>query len=279
MKKVATSRCVGETKFFKQCPRTVLGASPAFCWEHAPQERVRTEEYRALAHAAHDEPVEWRPMGFTNIERRAGNATDRLQTLASDEQNVHTPEVQGGVSAAIRALHRWAAANKIRTEHDLVQKITGWCSSTTCGPSSARQAALDHLRSCYSFSDDTLMFGVTYPMLASWVWARVIRATEHRDLLLQRFFEEVRDSAGQCLNGNMSRLMNVFAALDKDLSPQESADVLSREALPHLISRVVDDASLDLSHIMNEVQALLQRANVPSEEWGIWIDAVIEARE
>jgi hypothetical protein len=256
---------VGETKFFKQCSRIVVGDSPAFCWEHAPQERVRANE---------QSEGEWRPIGAYPLKPASDETNPaRLKALAVDDQNVHTPEVQGGVSAAIRKLWTWAQSQKIKTEHDLVSTIL---KKIKYAQNATQAAALAHLRACYSYHDDTLMFGVTYPMLASWVWARILHSKN--DVLMDRFFEEVKDSAGQCLNGNMARLMNVFAAIDEDLSPQDAQPEVSKESLQVLVAKAVD-SDMDLSELMNAVQTLLQKAGVPTEEWGIWIDAVIEARE
>ena len=267
------SRCVGETKFFTQCPRLVVGESPAFCWEHAPQATVRIRE--AAAGATNEV---WMPMGAFDPGVHtlpAPSAPGRLRKLVDDEQNVHTPEVQSSVARAVKTLHAWAAARKIKTERDIVSVIK----KTANESNSTTKQALDHLRSCYDYNDDTLMFGVTYPMLVTWVWHRIMNDEKNRELLLDRFFEEVRDSAGQCLNGNMSRLMNVFAAIDEELSPQDSTQILSRDALPLLVAKAVDDPSKSVSVLVNEVQSLLSQANVPAEEWGGWIDAVLEARE
>lgn len=265
------SRCNGETKFFTQCHRLVIGESPAFCWEHAPQSTVRLREAAAGAGDV------WMPMGAFDPGVHAvpaPNAPGRLRKLVDDEQNVHTPEVQSTVAKSIKTLHAWASENKIRTERDIVAVILRVHKETP-----NVKLALDHLRSCYDYNDDTLMFGVTYPMLVSWVWHRISRDTIHRELLTERFFDEVRESAGQCLNGNMSRLMNVFAAIDEELSPQDSSEIISRDALPLLVAKAVDDPTKATSELVNEVQSLLLQANVPAEEWGVWIDAVLEARE
>lgn len=273
-------RCFGETKFFRQCPRYICvpkddQANPCFCWEHKDQREVRLEEVEMQRNNGHED--EWAPLGayLTNRE----NITDaappqnpsRLRELASDEQNVHTAEVQLGVSGAIKRLREWSETNRIKTERDLATLIA---STLYSEPDETESKALEHLSHCYQWNDDTRMFGTTYPQLASWVWARVDREHENRDLLRERFFEEVADSSGQCLNGNMARLLNVFAAIDLEMSPQEVC--LSREQLQSLVAKAVD-SSKTVDDALELVYELLERASVNFDERRGWIDCVREA--
>ena len=117
------------------------------------------------------------------------------------------------------------------------------------------------------------MFGVTYPQLASWVWARVTRENENRELLMERFFEEVEESSGQCLNGNMARLMNVFSAIDIEMSPQQIG--LTREQVQNLIFNCVNKYE-NIEDAIKETKSILFQGNIPSSEWKSWIDAVEE---
>jgi hypothetical protein len=102
----------------------------------------------------------------------------------------------------------------------------------------------------------------------------VDREHENRDLLRERFFEEVADSSGQCLNGNMARLLNVFAAIDLEMSPQEVC--LSREQLQSLVAKAVD-SSKTVDDALELVYELLERASVNFDERRGWIDCVREA--
>ena len=214
-------RCYGETKFFRQCPRYVAAITlePCFCYEHVDQRSVRLEEIRNQKNDGQDE-ISWAPLGFFETNRPKKTkikhiSDERLRELTSDDQNVHTAEVQQGVGAAIKRLRAWARTMNIKTERDLSSVV-----ETSCANDHLGLRAVEHLRHCYQWNDETLMFGVTYPQLASWVWARIHLDCENKELLIQRFFEEVTESSGQCLNGNMARLMNVFAALDLEMSPQ-----------------------------------------------------------
>jgi hypothetical protein len=274
-------RCFGETKFFRQCPRYILAPretlDPCFCWEHKDQRTVRLQEVEVQRTAGAQS--EWAPLGafITNQDVVAPIpilSRGRLRELADDDQNVHTAEVQLGVNGAIRRLQAWAIEANIKAERDLPAKVASTIMSTL--PDDIEQAALEHLRHCYQWNDDTKMFGTTYPQLATWVWARVDREHENRDLLRERFFEEVAESAGQCLNGNMARLMNVFSAIDLEMSPQEVC--LSGEQLQNLAARAVQQAS-SLDDALLEIRDLLLRANVAECDWEGWLQSTRDAFE
>lgn len=293
-------RCFGETKFFRQCPRYVVvdagvaagAGAPCFCWEHVSQTAPRLEEVAAIRRHQNREHVadaEWAPLGafLTNHADAMGGApaaqrhddmepidagvrAGRLHDLASDSQNVHTAEVQLGVNAAIGRLRQWAQAHGVTVERDLaarVAEVLGWA------PSDVHIGALQHLQHCYQWGDDTLMFGTTYPQLASWVWARVNAGGENAALLRERFFEEVFESRGQCLNGNMARLMNVFAAIDPEMSPQRDMDdVMSSQELQARVYAATRNNPLEGA--LAEVEALLDLAAVPAAARAGWLDAV-----
>ena len=277
-------RCYGETKFFRQCPRYVLTSDEtSFCWEHEDQHLVREEEVN-FRKTYKNFNEEWQPLGafLSNIEGTyvqtpaapadedrllSSPPNNRLRDIAGDDQNVHTFEVQSTVNIAIKRLQFWALTNKIRVFRDLSSEI----SLSIENAREVEESALKHLSYCYEWNDDTLMFNVTYPQLASWVWARVNKPHENRMILRERFFEEVADSVGQCLNGNMSRLINVFAGIDDEIYPMDS-DILMGDQLQELISRAV--ATKSLPDALNEVRKLLLRSNCSEAERESWLESV-----
>jgi hypothetical protein len=235
----------------------------------------------ALQRRAGAEELDWAPIGVfaTNraaaVRRYTPQQGGRLMQLADDAQNVHTPEVQSSVAAAVRRLQAWAAGDGrcSQPDRDLAALVAA---ALTQPLHEVEVTALDHLRHCYDWSDGTLMFGVTYPQLASWVWARASRPHENRELLIERFCQEVAESVGQCLNGNMSRLMNTFAAIDADMSPQTFSD-LSMDQLGAAVAHAVNDPTLDDARLHAAVSALLQRAQVADA--APWLEAARAARE
>ena len=296
-------RCNGENKFFKQCPLYIVYTAltnntqdeineKCYCWEHAWQNNLRSEEIKLELNLMGKLSDQWRPLGafmtnnnlfFEGNDNQDYNQNDdqdynqdynqeqknkRLEEIANDDQNVHTPEIQSNVNDAIRRLEKWAKNKKpykdlsivVIQEADLENEI--------------HIQAIDHIRHCYLWSDDTQMFSITYPQLATWVWERVTRPSENRDILIERFFEEVQESKGQCLNGNMARLMNVFAAIDPEMSPQ-SDDIITKEQLQYMIASTIKLPTVQLA--LQEAQEILERARLPKEEWNDWLESIKES--
>jgi len=268
---------MGENKFFKRCPSYVSAEQAdtrAYCWEHYDQKQIRENEIELQAQQNPKEKNdEWYPLGAfsTNnglFEIAIVSQHDRLKELAEDDQNVHTPEVQQGVYDAIRRLEKWAI------DMPIFKDLASVVSCEIDPDNDIHVQAIDHLKHCYLWNDDTRMFGTTYPKLASLVWHRVNREHENKDILISRFFEEVQESAGQCLNGNMARLMNVFAALDPEMSPQ-SDDAITASQLQHFISAASQLPSYEEAYY--EVVDVLRRARIDEDKWGDWLGALKES--
>ena len=266
MKKMNSVRCRGENKFFQRCPRYIMtDADEALCWEHvAPVARV----HEPISHAR-----EWQPIRVTKDVlpevRQVTAASDRLKELVSDEENVHTPEVQVGMNLVIRKLEEWAKKHNIQKSKDLAVDVL----NATPNPTPVQSRAIEHLMNCYQFTDTTKMFGTTYPYLASWVWSRIHQHHEHKDTLIQRFYEEVSESAGECLNGNMVRLMNVFAALDPDLSYQSSP---SHEFQMSALAKEVEEG-LPIRAAMYRAEKILNRAGIYDRDMDPWLEVLCDA--
>jgi hypothetical protein len=192
-----------------------------------------------------------------------------MRELAEDDQNVHTPEVQVGMNAVIRKLEEWARQHGVRTERDLAGTIL----RTLADPNIVQRQALEHLMHCYRWNDNTVMFNVTYPQLASWVWARIQRPHAHRDLLFERFFEEVAASTGQCLNGNMVRLMNTFASIDAELSFQ-SAPSFEHEMTA--LSKLVEEG-LPIPTAFLRAEKILNAAGISGRDMDPYLEVLCES--
>lgn len=256
-------RCFGETKFFRQCPRYVVTENdPCFCWEHSGQEKIRNEEVVAMRLKNLEE--EWAPLGAFLSNQIIEKKDFRLRELANDDQNVHTTEVQMQVCESIKTLKNWANENNIKLQRDLVLHIK----STKHDHRACENEALEHLAHCYLWNDDTKMFGITYPLLASWVWARITRETENKQLLIDRFFEEVAESAGHCLNGNIARLINVFQAIDLEICPLHTETKYTKEQLQTLVSQSL---KLSKDDALREIEEILLNTNLTDDEKQEWL--------
>jgi hypothetical protein len=226
-----SKRCSGRTKFNSQCTRYVL---EDLCWEHAV-ESPKTEQTRG-----YDELI-----------------GETLNTLTKDKENVHTKPVQRGVQKAIQAILEWG--NDIEPFPNLPELVSN---KLPAEPSTTQIKAYNHLLDCYDITDTVTLFDTTYPKLCSLVWHRI----QGNPDLIERFYEEVSESEGLCLNGNMSRLMNVFAGIDHDFSPQDVS--LSKTQFHEQVSKAL---LLTPIECMNKVIELCKEAELSDIETQEWI--------
>ena len=229
-----SKRCTGRTKFGVQCSRYVTSNT---CWEHG-----------ALTEVA---PI------VTGYNELIG---ETLATFVKDKENVHTKPVQSITQTVIEKLLNWG--KDIETEPNLPSLVL---LRIPIEPSETELRAYNHLLECYDISDDFVMFGTTYPRICTLVWHRV----KDNDVLMARFFEEVSESVGLCLNGNMARLVNVFAGIDDELSPQKI--VMDKQQFQQQIGKAL---SLNPIDCMEKVLGLCKEAQLTETETHIWIHHV-----
>lgn len=129
-----------------------------------------------------------------------------LQVLASDTQNVHTPAVNKQTSdmltlllntelpagqATIEEIFGHWSDKHVKSKHAVRKDMRKWYRTKMC------READDHL----------------YARALDGVWAR-IKVSPAKDELVERLWEECRESLRMCCEGHISRLCNVFVGFD-----------------------------------------------------------------
>jgi hypothetical protein len=265
-----TKLCEGKTKG-KPCIRTIKirKGEIELCWEH-----------KDIINTYFKEKTKRPPKIFT-VE--VIKKEERLKELSKDEENVHTPEVNDILQKSIENIKAWAENYEIKTEESLYDTIQTFLLSNdgrSWRGNDTVNGALMHLRECYQFDDPMEILGVTYPQLSSWVWARIIKTTDEnkKQFLLQRFFEEIFEGTKLCLNGNMARLMNVFACIDDEINPQDGSNYYTPEILQQSIYNLIYTPNIELDELVHKIRSVLFEAKVPVDLWGDWIDAAIDEK-
>jgi hypothetical protein len=142
---------------------------------------------------------------------------------------------------------------------------------------------IDHLNRVYSVDDTETVLGITFPVLATWVWNRVIKTEdkERKNELVKRFIEEMAESKGLCLQGNLTRLMNVFSGLDAEMSIQEvdifDTGPISQSYMQQQVSAAVTRFSKKLityEELLKTVHSLMKRSNASKEVLDDWLKAI-----
>lgn len=271
-------QCNGKTNQ-RRCTRSVLMDSELYTSQHSP-EVLCWEHQDLLLHKIAESSSSKASSFDIQVQKKK---VERLQELSLDEENVHTPEVNSLLQKSIENLRRWAHSHKIKIEKNMSETIETYLLSNegrVWRGHSKVWGALQHLRECYFLEDDMVLLNTTYPQVCSWVWNRIIQTQDYdkKMLLLERFFEEVFESTKLCLNGNMARLMNVFACVDEDIHPQDGSKVYTPEILQTSIFQIIHNLEWDIDEMVHKIRTVLFEAQLPLESWGDWIDAAIDER-
>jgi len=256
-----SSKCPGKDKFNNPC-NVYLRPNEKYCWKHVLTTTNANEEETPSA----------------NIEAKSTSTVNfkydekRLQKLANDEQNIHTPEIQIPLMNAIKKIQAWGQGMKINTSIDLPNLILSMLDDNEFNFKT--ELALEHLRNIFESNDNTEMFDITYMQLSVLVWARIHYCfsgdEEKFKLLKTRFFEEITESIGQCFNGNIARLINVFSGIDSEMSIQLAS--ITREQFVELLLDKIDLLTPEMA--LQRTYQLFLKAQIPDEEQGPWIQAV-----
>ena len=87
--------------------------------------------------------------------------------------------------------------------------------------------------------------------------------------LYKRLFEEMKDSAGMCCDGHITRLINVLAGFDDAFAPE----LTTAEKVQNLFAALSAKECSLLEKVAEGVQNL-RKWGVPEDEWEPWIDAL-----
>ena len=150
-------------------------------------------------------------------------------------------------------------------------------------PSRTEKDCIDHLNRVYSIDDKESVLGITFPVLSSWVWQRVVQTqdAERRSELVKRFVEEMAESKGLCLQGNITRLMNVFSGLDAEVSLQDVdlfdtgpiSDSYMQQQTAAAVTRF-GKKLISYEELIATVHVLMKRANASKEVLDDWLGAI-----
>jgi hypothetical protein len=150
-------------------------------------------------------------------------------------------------------------------------------------PSKIEKDCIDHLNRVYSIDDKESVLGITFPVLSSWVWNRVLMTEDisRREELVKRFVEEMAESKGLCLQGNLTRLMNVFSGLDAEVSLQEvdffDTGPISNSYMQQQTAAAVTRFTKKLityDELIAIVRVLMKRANASKDVLEDWLKAI-----
>ena len=183
------------------------------------------------------------------IFRKDPEGSIDLQAFANDEESVHRSSTQSMITESLAIVLTYRVGNQ-----DTLAEIQD---AVSCSWS---QLEADYHTLTISLYAQT----VTYRNVLDHVWA-FIKRHEHREDLCRRLEEELSDSVGVCANGRLARLLNTLQGYDLSLPSAESFQDRFARLRPLAVSEQAIQA-----------QALFEEFQIPQEQQGAWLQALVE---
>lgn len=193
-----------------------------------------------------------RRMGLLDAPVPAGPPRT-LGEIAANKQSVHTAAVSEQTNRAMEVLLSQsvpATLNVVklfdfRKDKLLRDDVRKWYNTETC------KAENDFL----------------YRKTLDGVWV-LIQAHKEKTELLNRLFEEMKESVGMCCEGHLSRLCNVLVGFDDRFSPPVPVGELLQQRISAIASQ---DVTVEQKVCL--AWAVFEELKTPMEERDAWIEA------
>ena len=175
-----------------------------------------------------------------------------LRAFAFDSQSVHRSSVQTAMEASLTklraipvaegmdALEEYLVIDIDLNPYTLIHDYTTLTVSLASGP-------------------------VRYEDIFNHLWS-YIRSHEHKEELVKRLTEELKDSLDVCANGKLARLLNVVEGYMEGVSTTSSKELFQ--------NRMAIVAKMEQSERLKEATKAFQEFAIPEGERGAWIEAL-----
>ena len=192
-------------------------------------------------------------------------AGGELAQLAADRQNVHTSVVVEKVKRTVETVLKIPVPPEYQTE---TLKTSGEI-ILECG---LTKESAWQMMAKYCADDDIYDMGRgIYARVLNSVW-QYIKASPHKDDLKNILAVELKDNIGMCAQGNLSRLCNILSGYLEGVDAEaKSKNEIIGERFSALVNIIDQQQRIQAGlHILEELE-------VPAEERGHWMGALIDA--
>jgi Fe-S-cluster containining protein len=206
-----------------------------------------------------------RILPFEQLEAETIKPMSDLQKLATDTQNVHTKEVSSFTEKLTSLLLAQNVPEDQRTLQRIVGKFSKLCKIDRMND---LLEVLNDINKWYEMSTCIRADDWLYKKLLDAAVCK-IEASEFRNALYKRAYEEAKESVGMCCQGHLSRIINIFSGFDSEFTSPVSAKELLQEKISSIAA---SDASYEDK--IKEANIAFVDLNIPKQEWSDWIDAL-----
>jgi hypothetical protein len=183
-----------------------------------------------------------------------------LEALVRDGQNVHTRVVNSQTAAGVEILIQTPCA----VGQDTLAEIRQAWSAV---PPAPRRSVLKDMTSWYTTLSCRSEGDALYRRVLDGLWTR-IKLAPHKDDLVQRLWEEARESQLTCCEGHISRLCNVLVGFDDTFK----APVSTGELLQQQLAAIAGE-DIPVSAKIVKASAVMDELQIPQDHRAGWLEA------
>jgi len=185
-----------------------------------------------------------------------------LQAFSVDAESVHRSSVQEMIAKSVDTVCKYAVPNRQDTLNELIGSLMDrWTIPEIRGIVYTLTSDYDTL--VVPLIDRT----VKYSTILDHVWA-FSKASDHKEELVKRLFEELGEGHLTCANGRLARLLNVLQGYDLTLSSVEDPGIL-------LQNRMAAVARMPLHEREAAARNAFKEFGVPAEAQRGWLEPLL----
>ena len=201
--------------------------------------------------------------------RPPANVQPTLADIAADNQSVHTTAVSDQTNIGLQKLLNTPVPARQRTLETFAFLWLRFENATWGEVANlVDDMHIWYVKKMCRKPNDQLYKKVLDGLLA---YIMKIQSIETKSELMMRVYQECMDAKGMCCDGHISRLCNVLVGFDPDFA----APVSKGEILQNKIAAI---AAMEASGTEKVKRAMevFRELSVPADDWGVWIDALVE---
>ena len=189
-----------------------------------------------------------------------------LARFVNDSQNVHTRHVSTQTNKGMQILLNTPIPEEQSTLHDITFR---WMLAGTFHRMNQLGSLLIDMDTFYQRDTCRTEGDFLYRHVLDGLQA-IITVSPHRDELSRRLYEEVLDSAGLCMDGHITRLVNVLVGFHPDFASPTSVIEVLGDRFAALAA--VTDLSAETRR--ERGLAILTELGIPDYDHAPWLDAL-----
>jgi hypothetical protein len=189
-------------------------------------------------------------MSYVEANAVMSRTDAKLMKIATEHQSVHLDEIEEKTRRNLQTLHSLPPP-----EVNTVDFLIDYWSSDKYSDLFFRDIA-----KLYEIKE--------YKMALDGALSKILQ-NEHKEELLSRLKEELREGMHMCISGRLARICNVFAGFDEDFS----VDMPVLQKVQNLFGKL-SEQSVGLDRKLRRAREILQDYKSPVGEWAPWLEAL-----